>query len=560
MNTNTQYFLRKNTLLQLLLMATIIQISSCVAIFVPNKQSINFNTKDNKTKIYVDNEEVGSGKNFFAKIKKTGPKQVIIKTEGYKDKYAVLLPQRRVNSYIPLHLLDLPFIYPVVILDPYIRDKTFRYSPLNSFSSAEKYNTKSNNEKYIDFDGVGLKVKNSEKDINTYYIKHDDDLMGRMKEAEEKRAIEIAKKEQKQLAKKKPEKKLLDKESKEVTYENTKLANNIFSTLYKNKYIDTVNKVFLDNSNLVGLEGVITKYAVFLVKAKGLSSNTASVSYATYSYAKAKIDIMWYIKNTYNEIIDSIEDKSYSGEFGHSFVEAKGLEPAYADAAEVSLQKLMNNPKFIKYLQLDTNYNSSDPVLSITKPTQLVVDANDATNASVIIKRKDKGHGSGFAISNDGYILTNYHVIADEFGNKTADIKVVLANGEETSVKVVRVNKMRDIALLKVDVKFEKAFYLSKEKTYKKFMDVYAVGTPKSIELGQSVSLGILSNERKTNNSSLLQLNMSVNSGNSGGPLFDKTGVLHGVVTSKLIGFSTEGVAFAIPSFSIPNYLNLEIK
>ncbi len=91
-------------------------------------------------------------------------------------------------------------------------------------------------------------------------------------------------------------------------------------------------------------------------------------------------------------------------------------------------------------------------------------------------------------------------------------------------------------------------------------MEVYALGAPKSIELGQSISAGLLSNDRNTNNNRLIQLNMSLNGGNSGGPVFDKTGQLHGVVQSKLIGKDTEGVAFAIPSYLISDYLKIQLK
>ncbi len=87
---------------------------------------------------------------------------------------------------------------------------------------------------------------------------------------------------------------------------------------------------------------------------------------------------------------------------------------------------------------------------------------------------------------------------------------------------------------------------------------MYTIGAPKSIELGQSISAGIISNERNNNNNVLLQLGMSVNAGNSGGPLFNKDGVLDGVVCAKLIGENTEGVAFAIPSYLIQGYLNIK--
>jgi len=53
---------------------------------------------------------------------------------------------------------------------------------------------------------------------------------------------------------------------------------------------------------------------------------------------------------------------------------------------------------------------------------------------------------------------------------------------------------------------------------------------------------------------------MALNPGNSGGPIFDERGVLHGVVVSKLVGFATEGVSFAIPGYKISEYLNLRVN
>jgi hypothetical protein len=535
----------------------IISVSSCVNIFIPGKQTINFTTTSKEATVFVDNEQVGKGKNISSKIVKTGSKQIILKNDGFKDQYKVLLPERRVYAYYPLLLIDIVCILPIGI-DPLVKEKTFRYPKENRLVLKDQYLNKTEKEKYIDFEGVKLNVENNDKDINWYNISHSENLDDKILDAEKDREKVQAKDEKKNLKKKK--KVLLDEESKKTVYENTKLAENIYKTLNKIGYIDTVNQIFLDNNNTLALAGVIKKYSTYKITAKGLQNAYGGIGYATYSYAKAKIYITWYIKNSFGEKIDSMEDVSYSGEFSNSLIESKGYDPMYGDAAENSLYKLMKTPLFLKSIKIDSNFKINDPILAISKPSNIVTNAEDATNASVIIKRKDKGHGSGFVISNDGYIITNFHVIADEFNNKTADIKAILSNGDEVSVKVVRYNKMRDIALLKVENTFEKAFFLSSEKTFKKLMDVYAVGTPKSLELGQSVSVGILSNERKRNNNNLLQLNMSINSGNSGGPLFDKMGVLHGIVTSKLVGQSTEGVAFAIPSYLVQDYLNLKIQ
>ena len=144
-----------------------------------------------------------------------------------------------------------------------------------------------------------------------------------------------------------------------------------------------------------------------------------------------------------------------------------------------------------------------------------------------------------------------------ELLDKFDTIRVINAKGEEKIATVVRYNRNVDLALLKVDMLFESPFRLPEAKNFNVLQTVYAIGTPKSRELGQSVSVGIISSERKAKNLELIQLSMSVNSGNSGGPVIDDKGALCGVVVSKLFGFGTEGIGFAIPAYKIAQYLNI---
>jgi S1-C subfamily serine protease len=231
----------------------------------------------------------------------------------------------------------------------------------------------------------------------------------------------------------------------------------------------------------------------------------------------------------------------------------------YGDAIDNSYLRLQREGKLTKYIKMETNFKTSDAALSIPpiNSAGVISDKGDAAEASVIIKRQDKGHGSGFAISQNGYIITNYHVIAGKQAGKVSPIKVITSTGEELDATVVRYNKFRDLALIKVNKNFDKAFKVINTKSFKNLQDVYTIGAPKSLELGQSVSSGVISNERKSNNNNLLQLGMSINAGNSGGPVFDAQGNLHGVVVSKLIGANTEGVGFAIPGYLISEYLNI---
>ncbi len=533
--------------MNLLILIVYFGISSCATIFIPKKQTVSISTGDKTAKVYVENEEIGEGKNVTSKIEKNGVKQVIVKADGRKDAYYLLVPTRKAYAYWPLLILDIPALYPLAI-DQLNRSKFFVYSSKNSFKPGNPTLLRPLTNKYISLDAIGLKIENKEKDIKIYTgIANSDNLIKTIEAHEKAVDSKQTKQEEKTLKKNKGKVKKKLGEDDKIDFDDTKYSVDIYKSLKSSGYIDTVNKVFLDQSNTLNIEAKISKVKVFEIFTKDIYS----------SFLKSKLYITWYLKNTYDEKIDSISGWHYSANFTRS---ANKDDKMFANAIDESFHKLFENKVFTKMLNLDTNFNISEPTLSIPAVSSVVSEVSDAGNATVTIKRKDGGHGSGFAISNDGYILTNYHVIAGKNINSQSEITVILPEGEEIPVKVVRFNRMRDIALLKVDKKFDKAFKLENESGYKKLMEVYTIGTPKSIELGQSVSLGLISNERKSNNNHLLQLSMSINPGNSGGPLFEKSGKLHGVVTSKLVGFATEGVGFAIPTHKIATYLNLEFK
>lgn len=533
------------TMTYVLVGCAIVNATGCAYMFLPNREKITLNADHPNSKVFVDNEEVGEGQAIKTKIKKDGVKQVVVQTPGYKDAHQVLVQNKRHAAFWPLMVLDIPLVYGL-IFDAMPMPKYFKFPKTNNVSSGVKYNNKTANERYIQLEAIKLNVADKDKDLTDYYnIKHSANLMEDMQKAEQSK-VKTDQKLAAKSAKKSKKKSLLTEDDKGINYDDTKFSEVVYKTLKKTGYIDTVNKLFVDNNSMV-LEGVIKKASVFHISGAG---------YATYK--KAKVNITWNIKNSFGEVIDSINDWSYSGDFINSN-EDKG-EKMFADAVDNSYLNLKKNKTFTRNLLIDTNFAIKEPILAINAPKQSINDVSDASAATVTIKRATGGHGSGFAISNDGYILTNFHVIAGENVNKLESLTVLLSTGEELPVTVVRYNRMRDIALLKVNKTFDKAFNLSTVKSFKNLMEVYTVGTPKSIELGQSVSLGLISNERKTSNNNLLQLSMNINPGNSGGPLFEKNGTLQGVVTSKLVGYATEGVGFAIPSYLIPDYLNISLN
>ncbi len=101
------------------------------------------------------------------------------------------------------------------------------------------------------------------------------------------------------------------------------------------------------------------------------------------------------------------------------------------------------------------------------------------------------------------------------------------------------------------------AFNLPDKQNYNVGDEVITIGTPNSVELGQSVAKGIVSGTRKNKGSNYMQTDISINRGNSGGPIILQTGELAGVVEYKLVGQGMEGLSFSIPAYEIIQSLSL---
>ncbi|MBQ8859143.1 MAG: trypsin-like peptidase domain-containing protein [Clostridia bacterium] len=164
------------------------------------------------------------------------------------------------------------------------------------------------------------------------------------------------------------------------------------------------------------------------------------------------------------------------------------------------------------------------------------------------------GAGSGVIVSADGLILTCNHVIEG-----AELITVTLANGKEYKAEVYGTDSWSDLALLKIEedelafATFARAPAEEEKYSYMKVGEtVVAIGNPLG-ELGGSVSVGVISALGREVTvegmpMTLLQIDASVNPGNSGGGLFNLNGELIGIVNAKSTGDAVEGIGFAIPS------------
>lgn len=172
--------------------------------------------------------------------------------------------------------------------------------------------------------------------------------------------------------------------------------------------------------------------------------------------------------------------------------------------------------------------------------------------------------GSGFIITSDGYILTNYHVISYA-AQYDYDITVMTYDGTSYTAKIIGVDSANDIAVLKIDadgltpVEFGDSDNMSVGDT------VYAVGNPLG-ELQFSMTTGHISALDRTITTdegnvpiNMFQIDAAVNSGNSGGPVYNSAGQVIGIVTAKYSSTGVEGLGFAIPVNDAVNIAN-ELK
>jgi len=168
------------------------------------------------------------------------------------------------------------------------------------------------------------------------------------------------------------------------------------------------------------------------------------------------------------------------------------------------------------------------------------LDLQDWRQGVATVISKDS-HGSACVISEDGYLLTNYHVVG-----QNEKVRVKFMDNTESEATVIRKHPDCDLALIKVERTGLK--FLTPSTTKSNLGDVvYIIGTPADTLLSQSVSKGVLSGQRDFDGAEYLQTDAKVNPGNSGGALLNGKGELIGLVSSKYIGFGIEGIGFAVP-------------
>lgn len=201
-----------------------------------------------------------------------------------------------------------------------------------------------------------------------------------------------------------------------------------------------------------------------------------------------------------------------------------------------------------------TGEMSTSDIVAATKNSVVEITTEIVTTGSFLQQYIESGAGSGVIISENGYIVTNNHVIED-----ASSITVTLADGTSYSAELVGTDSELDVALIKIDATGLDPADIGDSSTTQAGDKAVVIGNPLG-QLGGSVTQGIISSVNRNVmidgvSHNVMQVDASINPGNSGGGLFNGRGELIGIVVAKSVDESVEGIGFAIPINDVSDIL-----
>lgn len=498
-------------------LALVTLLSSCASVLNSKYQKITIN-KDPRSEILVNGEKPGMKDGKYLLQRDGKPKQITAQLEGFKEETLTVMQYAKsplyALSWVPFGILILPPFYDM-------GPKSFDYAKEISFSKKlTQKPVRDAGAKEIKFNKVSVDLGKEQMRYRYFasyrrYLHKQSKLQSQPVEGQEK--IEV---------------------------ENTIFSDKLNRILIDGGFIDTTRVTLKDNFlNNMLLNATIVDFTINYVRNSHLPYEQSGMVYAD-------VEIKWDVLDYYQKEVYSLNTKSESGQFIIDLYhpDKKSVREAVGDAVEFGFVHFMETERVQKLLHdrsIEQDENAFTALYLPENPTH-VSNLQEAVQSSVTVL-DERGHGSGFVISPEGHIITNYHVVS---GGKPMTVR--MNDGEEYPAEVIRVSKIHDLALLKIKASGLLPFRLKDDHNIAVATDIYAIGTPSSQDLSQTISRGIISGIRRgEGGKNLIQTDASVNPGNSGGAIVDKNGLVLGVVSSKLEGYSIEGVAFGIPAYEI---------
>jgi len=236
------------------------------------------------------------------------------------------------------------------------------------------------------------------------------------------------------------------------------------------------------------------------------------------AYGKTSTDIEAMSRAFSDALSGILEDEAFA-----ALVKGKS-QSAMPPAQETSLK---NDPSILDGAYI-TRYKHASKAMPLSEALK-----------SVVTVQVGGMLGSGFVVSGNGLILTNYHVVS-----RANTVRIITYDGKTLDAQVIKTNSARDVAILHAP-----GIHLPPLAVNTKKLDigvtVFAIGSPRGVKFSGTVTNGIISSYRNIRNMDWIQSTAVINPGNSGGPLVDGTGSVIGISTGMLQG--TNGIYFYIP-------------
>lgn len=325
--------------------------------------------------------------------------------------------------------------------------------------------------------------------------------------------------------------------------------------------IEAIRELRTCGYNVLGLENLLfgqdnSDKARYL-----LGGTINSLIYNVYSntaggFSEAKLNIRW-------ELFDTLTQKVVFSHSTQGYGKSKQAnERAIYKAFNQSLRLLMNNDSFIQSTseentKVSVGNSNEEHVIDVEKNAQILKlpdDLEEVLSAVVSIKA-GLIHGTGFAISKDGYILTAAHNVSG-----LDKVYIETKSGDVFQAEILKIDLGLDVALLKAKVNFSNPLQFEFDNRPLIGEELFGVGFPISEKLSRSTSKGVLSGFRVLNGNSYIQTDASLNPGNSGGPLLNAKGKVVGIVSWKILANGVEGISFAIDVENVPQVLGLKFN
>ena len=510
-----------------IVLAVLFFLNSCASVMNPKNQKVTIK-KNPKTEVLVNNEEPKTKEGKYLVERDGYPKQITFKRDGYLSENYVIMQYRispyYIISWIPFGIV---FFAAPLIDDESTKKRDYDSEVIEGNDWVKKVPAKDENDKDIQINKFSIEIKKED-----YKYRRFNNLRNHIKKESSKETQQID-------------------EEKDINIENTVLSDALNEILKKEGYIDTSRTVLKNSySNNLLIEATVKEYVFHSV------SNDFHKINGGFYYVDLTVE--WTALDYYKKPVFDLTTKTRSGQYKTDIRDKGNYQNVIKDAIERGFANFMNTQEVRNLLkdhsqeELEKNFKP----FTIPSSKRYVSKLSESVDASVTIKTKN-GHGSGFIISSNGYIITNYHVVSSD----TTRLEVVLNNQKKYPAKVIRASKVSDLALIKIDAENLIAFKTSSNKNIEIASEIYAIGTPSAEDLSQTISKGIISGVRNADRGNkLIQTDASVNGGNSGGAIINKSGIVLGVVSSKLKGFGIEGVAFGIPSYELGESLKLNFE